>query len=159
MQGNEHMRYLIAAVMVVLGSWTAVAAQTTASGNISVEHAWARASPKGAPNGVTYLTLVNKGADADRLVGASSPVAENIRIHEEKTEDGVSKMRQLEGIDLPPGSTVMLKPSGIHLMMTLKQQLQEGQTFPLTLTFEKAGTVEITIKIGTVGAMDDMSGM
>jgi len=105
------------------------------------------------------LTLVNSGADADRLVGASSPVAENIQIHEEKTEDGVSKMRQLEVIEVPPGSTVMLKPSGIHLMMKLKQQLQEGQTFPLTLTFEKTGAVEVTGKVGKVGAMDDMSGM
>lgn len=151
------MRYLIAAVLAVLGIWSAVDAD--AAGSIAVEHAWARASPKGAPNGVTYLTLVNNGTDADRLVGASSPVAENIEIHEEKTEDGVSKMRQLEVIEVPPGSTVMLKPSGIHLMMNLKQQLQEGQTFPLTLTFEKTGAVEVTVKVGKVGAMDDMSGM
>jgi len=159
MQGNEHVRYLIAVVMVVLGTWTALAAQTTASRNMAVEHAWARASPKGAPNGVSYVTLVNKGADADRLIGAASPVAETIQIHEEKTEGGVSRMRQLEAIDLPAGSTVTLKPSGIHLMMKLKQQLQEGQTFPLTLTFERAGVIEVTVKIGTVGAMDDMSGM
>ncbi len=151
------MRYLIAALMVVIGAWAAVDAEAAES--IVVEHAWARASPKGAPNGVTYLTLVNKGAEADRLVGASSPVAENIQFHEEKTEDGVSKMRQLEAIDLLPGSTVKLKPSGIHLMMKLKQQLLEGQTFPLTLTFEKAGAIEVTVKIGKVGAMDDMSGM
>ena len=151
------MRCLIAAVMVILGAWAAVGAE--AAGSIAVEHAWARASPKGAPNGVTYLTLVNKGADADRLIGASSPVAENIQIHEERTEDGVSKMRELEALDVPPSSTVTLKPSGIHLMMKLKQQLQEGQTFPLTLTFEKGGAVEVTVKVGKVGAMDDMSGM
>jgi len=151
------MRYLIATMIVAIGAWTAVGAQ--AAGGIAVEHAWARASPKGAPNGVTYLTLVNNGSDADRLVGASAPVAESIQFHEEREEGGVSKMRQLEAIDVPAGASVTLKPSGIHLMMKLKGQLQEGQSFPLTLTFEKAGTVEVTVKIGKVGAMDDMSGM
>ena len=151
------MRYLIALLMLVVGAWTVTAAE--AAGSIAVKHAWARASPKGAPNGVTYLTLVNNGMDADRLVAASSPIAESIQFHEEKSEDGVSKMRQLETIDVPPGASVTLKPSGIHLMMKLKQQLQEGQSFPLTLTFEKAGAIEVTVKIGKVGAMDDMSGM
>ena len=157
MQGAEYTRYLIAAVVVVFGAWAAVGAE--AAGGISVEHVWARASPKGAPNGVTYLTLGNFGAKADRLVGATSPVAETVQIHEEKTEDGVSKMRQLETIEIPPGSRVTLKPSGIHLMMKLRQQLHEGQSFPLTLTFEKADAVEVTVKVGKVGAMDDMSGM
>ena len=68
-------------------------------------------------------------------------------------------MRQLDGIDLPPGSTIMLKPSGIHLMLGLKQPLKQGQTFPLTLTFQKAGVVDVTVEVGAVGAMDDMSGM
>jgi hypothetical protein len=153
------MPYLIAAVMVALGAWAAAAAETSAAGSVAVEHAWARASPKGAPNGVAYLTLVNQGTEPDRLVGASSPVAENIQFHEERAEDGISKMRQLEAVDLPPGATVTLKPSGIHLMIRLKQQFKEGETFPLTLTFAKAGAVEVTVKVGKVGAMDDMSGM
>jgi copper(I)-binding protein len=151
------MRYLIALLMLVMAAGTIVAAE--ASGGIVLEHAWARASPKGAPNGVTYLTLVNNGTDADRLVGASAPVAENIQFHEEREEDGVSKMRQLAAIDVPAGASITLKPSGIHLMMKLKRQLQEGQSFPLTLTFEKAGTIEVMVKIGKVGAMDDMSRM
>jgi copper(I)-binding protein len=151
------MRYLIAALIVAVGTWTAGTAEAAAS--ITVEHAWARASPKGAPNGVTYLTLVNGGTEADRLIGASSSVAENIQFHEEREEDGVSKMRQLDAIDIPAGGSVTLKPSGIHLMMKLKAQLLEGQSFPLTLTFEKAGVIEVTVNIGKVGAMDDMSGM
>jgi copper(I)-binding protein len=150
------MRYLMAATLIALGAWTGNA---DAAGSIAVEHAFARASPKGAPNGVTYLTLVNQGAESDRLVGASSPVAENIQFHEERAEGGMSKMRQLEAIEVPAGSTVTLKPSGIHLMMKLKQQLKEGQSFPLTLTFETAGAIEVTVRIGKVGAMDDMSGM
>ena len=68
-------------------------------------------------------------------------------------------MRQLDAIDVPPGSAVTLKPSGIHLMLRLARPLKEGETFPLTLTFAKAGAVVVTVKVGKVGAMDDMNGM
>jgi periplasmic copper chaperone A len=159
MQGKQHLPYVIAAMIVALGVWSAAGAEAPAAGTIAVEHAWARASPKGAPNGVAYVTIVNKGSEGDRLIGASSPVAANIQIHEEKTENGVSRMRQLDGIDLAPGSTVTLKPSGTHLMLALKQPLKKGTTFPLTLTFEKAGSIEVSVAVGAVGAMDDMSGM
>jgi copper(I)-binding protein len=159
MQGKQYMSRLIAAAVVAVGLWAAAGIEASAATGVSVEHAWARATPRGAPNGAAYVTLVNKGSESDRLVAASSPVAVNIQIHEEKTESGISRMRQLDGIDLPPGSTIMLKPSGIHLMLGLKQPLKQGQTFPLTLTFQKAGAVEVTVKVGAVGAMDDMSGM
>ena len=151
------MRHFVAAVIVALGIWPSAHAESAAS--IAVEHAWARASPKGAPNGVAYLTLVNRSPASDRLIGASSPVAENIQIHEERAENGVSKMLLLDTIEVPPGAAVTLKPSVIHLMLRLTEQLQEGKTFPLTLTFEKAGAIEVTVKVGKVGAMDDMSGM
>ena len=159
MQGKRYMSRLIAAAVVALGLGAAAGIEASAATGVSVEHAWARASPRGAPNGAAYVTLVNNGSESNRLVGASSPVAINIQIHEEKTENGISRMRQLDGIDLPPGSTIMLKPSGIHLMLGLKQPLKQGQTFPLTLTFQKAGVVDVTVKVGAVGAMDDMSGM
>lgn len=150
------MKYLVAAIVVVIGAWASVAAE--ASSSIVVERAWARASPNGAPNGAAYLTLVNNGSESDRLIGASSPVAENILFHEEKIENGIAKMHQLEAIEVLPGAAVRLKPGGIHLMMQLKRQLQLGEAFPLTLNFEKAGAVEVTINIGRVGAMDDTSG-
>jgi len=128
-------------------------------GSVTVEHAWARATPKGAPNAAVYLTLVNNGSETDRLIGASSPVADNIQFHEELDENGVSKMRALQSIEVAPGAPVVLKPSGLPLMLRIKQQLKEDETFPLTLTFEKAGLIEATVKVGKVGAMDDMRGM
>ncbi len=143
----------------MVGVTLALTAQGLASVNIAVEHAWARASPKGAPNGVAYLTLINNGTEPDRLLKASSPVVQDIQFHEERTENGISKMRQLDAVELPPGATVTLQQSGLHLMMRLNQQLREGDSFPLTLTFEKAGVVNVTVKIGKVGAMHDMSGM
>jgi copper(I)-binding protein len=135
----------------------AQAASPTA-GSITVEHIWARATPKGASNAAVYLTLVNNGSETDRLIGASSPIASDIQFHEERDENGVSKMRALQAINLPPGASVVLKPSGLHLIR-IRQQLMEGQTFPLTLTFEKADSIEATVRVGRVGAMDDMPGM
>lgn len=152
------MKFLIAAMFVLIGTWASAAAEV-AAGSIIVQHAWARASPKGAVSGVAYLTLVNNGSRDDRLTAASSPVAENIQFHETKMEGGISKMRQLQAIELPPSAKVLLKPDSIHLMMRLNKQLREGETFPLTLDFQRAGRVEIPVKIGKVGAMKDMSGM
>src|SRR6516162_7920770 len=102
------MRILIA-VLVVLATFAMAHAATS----IVVEHPWARATPGGTPNGVAYVTLTNKGAESDRLIGAASPVASSIQIHEEKTENAISHMGALDGIDLAPGTTVALKPSGI----------------------------------------------
>lgn len=153
------MRILIAMLVVALG-FSAAAQAETAGGLIGVEHVWARATPKGAPNAVVYLTIINRGEVSDSLIGVSSPAADNVQIHQASNENGVSKMRALDALDVLPGTSVKLQPSGIHLMLLqVKQQLKEGETFPLTLNFEKAGAIEVTVKVGKVGAMDDMSGM
>lgn len=151
------MKRIMAALALAIGVLTATAAEADPS-SISVEHAWSRATPKGAVTGVGYVTITNNGTGEDRLLGASSPVAETIQFHAGSTESGVMKMTQLPALDLAPGQTVTLKPGGIHMMMMgLTQPLREGQTFPLTLTFEKAGAVEVTAHIGKVGAMGDPS--
>jgi periplasmic copper chaperone A len=153
------MRHLMTALMIALSVCMPAQAASPTAGSITVGHVWARATPKGAPNAAVYLTLVNNGSETDRLIGASSPIANDIQFHEERDESGVSKMHALQAIDLPPGASVVLKPSGLHLMVRIKQQLKEGQTFPLTLTFEKAGPIEATVRVGKVGAMEDMPGM
>jgi copper(I)-binding protein len=153
------MGHLMAVLMIALGVCMPAQAASPTAGSITVEHVWARATPKGAPNAAIYLTLVNNGSETDRLIGASSPMADNIQFHEEQDENGISNMRALEAIDLPSGASVVLKPSGLHLMVRIKQPLKEGQTFPLTLTLEKAGSIQATVRVGKVGAMDDMPGM
>ena len=82
------------------------------SGEHHSQHIWARATPKGASNAAVYLTLVNNGSETDRLIGASSPIANDIQFHEERDENGVSKMRALQAIDIPPGARVVLRPTG-----------------------------------------------
>jgi periplasmic copper chaperone A len=129
---------------------TAALAQT---GGVEIKDAWARATPGGARNGASYLTI--RSPTADRLTAAASPVAERVELHLSTMEGGVMRMREVPAIDLPPGETVTLKPGGLHVMlMGLKQPLQPGEIIPLTLEFEKAGKREITAAVGKVGAME-----
>jgi copper(I)-binding protein len=132
---------------------------------IVVTDAWARATPPGAKTGAAYVTVTNKGKEADKLVSATTPVAGEAQLHTTLTENGVMKMRPVSAIDLKPGASVTLKPGGMHLMLTdLKQPLKEGESFPVALTFEKAGRVEANVKVQKAGAMGgadmgDMPGM
>jgi periplasmic copper chaperone A len=122
-------------------------------GAIEIDHPWARATPRGAGVGAGYLKLTNTGAAADRLVGATAEAAGRIEIHEMAVENGVMKMRPVtDGIEVKPGQTVEFKSGSFHLMMMgLKQQLQQGQRVKGTLTFEKAGPVDIEFVVEGIG--------
>ena len=153
------MRIWVSALVFALAALSSVQAQTAASSAVKIVHVWARATPPAATTGVIYLTLLNSGTSDDQLLGGSSPVAEKVQFHSSMEDNGVMKMRELESIDIAPGATAALKPSSTHLMLLrLKHQLVAGQTFPLTLTFEKAGPIEVEVLVGTVGAMDDPAG-
>jgi len=121
---------------------------------ITVEQAWARATPGGARTGAAYMTLMNSGASADRLLSATTPVADQIQFHKETEDNGVSRMREVHSVEISPGGKVIFKPSEMHIMIIgLKQPLKEGQAFPVTLQFEKAGKIDVTVPVGKVGAM------
>ncbi|MBX9715353.1 MAG: copper chaperone PCu(A)C [Burkholderiaceae bacterium] len=116
-------------------------------GEIDIGHPYARPTREGQTVGGGYLKLANKGA-ADRLVSASSPAAGAVEIHTMSMEGDVMKMRQVDAIELATGQTVELKPGGYHLMlMGLKAPLKAGDKLPLTLKFEKAGEVVVTINV------------
>ncbi len=144
---------------IVLGLLAAfIAAQASAqSANppaIQAVDVWARATPLGAHTGAAYMTLINKGAADDRLLGVSTPIAGEAQIHSMSLDNGVMMMRPVPALDLKAGSTQRLAPGGYHVMlMDLKAPLVEGQSFPLTLIFAKAGKVGVTAKIGGIGAM------
>jgi copper(I)-binding protein len=119
-----------------------------------VNQAWARATPGGAKTAALYMTLVNKGAAEDRLVSVSTPVAGKAEVHSTTTENGVMHMGPVAALGVKPGTPTVLKPGGYHVMLTdLKAPLVAGQTFTVSLTFEKAGTVEATATVQKVGAM------
>jgi copper(I)-binding protein len=150
------------ALLLILFSSSFSGTQAQSDSKIAVADAWSRATPAGSKTAVVYMTLVNSGAGADRLVGATTPVADKVVLHSNANDNGVMRMRELPAIDVAPGAKIVLKPGGTHAMLEgLKQPLKEGQTLPLTLEFEHAGKIELQVPIAKVGAMGThgMSGM
>lgn len=118
---------------------------------LEINDAWARATPGKSENGAAYLTI--QSPTADRLVSASSPVAKKAELHTMSMQGMVMKMRPIAGLDIPAGQPVALKPGGEHIMlMGLHQPLHEGQSFPLTIDFEKAGPRTVTVTVEKAGA-------
>jgi periplasmic copper chaperone A len=119
---------------------------------IQVSEAWARATTSTARVGGVFLTMTATGA-ADRVVSASSPAAERIELHETIREGDVMKMREVPNLAIQPGQPTVLRPGGHHIMLIgLKKPLNRGDTFPLTITFEKASPVTATVTVQAAGA-------
>jgi len=122
-------------------------------GDITIHQPWSRATANGAQTGAVYFEIRNAGA-ADRLVDASTPVAGMAQLHTTDMQGDMASMKMMHAIDLPAGATITLKPQSMHLMlMDLKKTLRKGDSFPLTLQFEKAGTVDLQVKVEAAGAL------
>jgi copper(I)-binding protein len=134
-------------------------AQQVKIGDLVLDHAWARATPGGAKVGGGYLSIENKGATPDKLIGGSSSAAGKVEVHEMTMNNGVMKMRPVQGgLSISPGQSVTLAPGGYHLMMMeLRGPLKKGDKVPLTLKFEKAGEVNVTLEVEGIGAMGPTS--
>jgi copper(I)-binding protein len=145
--------FLIAAVLAAWAVMPAQAADVTA-GSLKISAPWARATPKGASVGGGYITITNNGTAPDRLIGGSADVAKTFEVHEMKMDGGVMKMRPVaNGIEIKPGQTVTLEPSGYHVMLVgLKQQLKQGEHFKATLEFATAGKVDVDFTVEGIGA-------
>ena len=144
----------VLAAALLLSSAVSVFAADVRAGDLLISQTWSRATPGGAKIGAGYLTIENKGGAPDRLVAVSGQVAGKIEIHEMAVNNGVMTMRPVEqGLTIEPGKTVTLAPGGYHLMMMdLKSPLKQGDKVPLTLEFEKAGKVAVTLDVQAVGA-------
>lgn len=117
-------------------------------GPLVVEQPWARPSVGAGRTGAAYLTLHNRGERADRLVGASSPVAQAVELHSHTMEGDVMRMRAVPAVEVAPGEPVVFGPGGLHVMLIgLTRPLAEGERFPLTLRFEHGGTVAIDVPV------------
>ena len=101
--------------------------------------------------GAAYLTITNNGDSDDRLIAASSAVAQVVEIHDMVVENEVMSMVHLgEGLPIPAGETVVLEPMSLHVMLiSLNESLYPDTTFDLTLTFEQAGDVTVTVEVAT----------
>ena len=123
-------------------------------GPIHIADPWARATPKGASSAAAYLAVTNNGPVPERLSCAGSDAAAQCQIHTMGMENGVMKMRPVEGgLEIRPGEMITLKPGGDHLMLTqIKHPLEAGKTVEATLQFEKAGTLKVEFTILAMGA-------
>jgi copper(I)-binding protein len=156
------MKRLLIVLTICLACAGAAMAQTAPGPTIEIAHPFARATAVTAKTGAAYFSIVNTGTSDDRLIAAASPIAEKCEPHSTIDDKGVMRMRPLASIEVKAGGRVELKPGGMHLMLTgLKAPLKVGESFPLTLTFEKAGAVTVTVGVEKAGAGSghDMPGM
>ncbi|MFT5539260.1 MAG: copper(I)-binding protein [Alphaproteobacteria bacterium] len=155
-------RMLMVALMALcagLGT-VPVAAHEVTKRAMVIDHPWARATIGISRPGVVYATLINDGKQDDALIGATSPVAAHIHVHQTRRENGVARMVPVKRLVIPAGGRTVLKPGGHHLMlMGLKQPLELNDTFSLTLKFEKAGTITMDVFIESAGSPGMMKGM
>lgn len=147
------LSHSLAAIALAL-SGTVAFAHGFQVGPLKIGHPWSRATPAGAKVGGGYLSIENTGSAPDRLVSVSVPFAARAEIHEMAVKDGIMTMRPLEqGVAVPAGAKVEFKPGGYHIMfMELKQPLKQGEMMKGTLTFEKAGSVDVEFKVDSIAA-------
>ena len=147
--------------ILAIAAAAAIAVVTTANahsfkiGDLEIGHPWSRATLPNAPVAGGYMTIENTGKTDDTLLGGSTPAAGKVEIHQMNMEGDIMTMRQLEdGLLIPAGETVTLKPGGYHLMLMKPQKpFKEGERVPLTLQFEKAGEVKVELAVDKPNAM------
>jgi periplasmic copper chaperone A len=165
---GRFIRRVAAGSVLALAALTGVQAQTAPpagptptfkAGSIAVVTPWTRATPGGAKVAGGYMLVTNAGSEPDRLISLSADWAGKSELHEMAVTNGVMTMRPLEKIDLAPGKSIEFKPNSYHVMfMDLKQPLKAGDQMKATLRFEKAGPLEVTFSVGTIGASSAPTG-
>ncbi|AMY72256.1 copper chaperone PCu(A)C [Frigidibacter mobilis] len=149
------MKRLILATLVVFAAMPALACETVRVGDIEVEHAWSRATIGADRPGVVYLSIRNTGSTDDALIGVATPISGMPMLHETVVSDGIASMPHTMSMPVPAGQTAALAPGGFHgMLMGLTQALKKGDSFPLTLTFETAGDVTVTVDVLGMGAKE-----
>lgn len=147
-------RRLLVFLIALAGFVPAATAQSYKLGSLEIDQPWTRATAPTAKAGGGYMTIINKGASPDRLIAVRSNASDKVEIHEMKMDGSVMRMRELEkGLEIPPGATVALKPGGYHVMfMELKAPFAKDAKVPVTLVFEKAGSVDVELAVQQMGA-------
>lgn len=142
------------AFLLLAGGLTTAIAQSKQAGTLSITSPWTRATPPKARTAGGFVTIENSGETPDRLLGAASPIAGRVEIHEMRMDDGTMIMRPSEdGIEIPAGGKATLAPGGTHIMfMGLKGDLVQGDTIPVMLNFELAGDVDVLFPVEAIGA-------
>ncbi len=148
------LRLLVAIATLLSAALTH--AHSTHAGPLEIEQAQARATVGNQANSAAYMEIENNGKTDEALLSASSPVADRVEIHSMSMEGDVMKMRAVDRLDIKAGTAVKMRPGqGYHLMLLgLKKPLKEGDKFPLTLHFRKAGKVKVTVQVADMTQQD-----
>ncbi len=148
--GMLHMKTIaLGLLLAVAGATSAAASNAT----LRVEGAWARATPAVAPVAAGYLVVVNDGDAADHLLRIESAIAQRIEMHRTVHEDGVMRMRKIEGgAVVPAHGRLEFAPGGNHLMLIgPTHPLVAGERFEATLVFERAGARKVRFQVRGLG--------
>jgi copper(I)-binding protein len=138
------MRYFVALLSLV---------STSVFSQIEISDAWSRATPPGAKVAAGYLTIRNKSAAVDRLVGASSLAAARVETHVTEKQGEVMRMREVKGYEVPAKGSFELKPGGAHLMLVdVRRPFKEGDRIPLVLRFQNGGEIKTELEVKGLGA-------
>lgn len=162
--------FVLSIVLILVFALAGCGPAGTGSASISAENVWARAAKMSGEtmggmqhshgaesmeyggtkaNSAVYMKLVNRGAQADRLISAKADVCTTVELHETVMQGDVMQMRPVaNGIEVPANGSVELKPGGLHVMLIgLTKDLNPGDKFPVTLQFEKAGTITVQAEV------------
>lgn len=113
---------------------------------LRTEGAWVRAVKEG--NGAAYITIVNGGSEADRLLSVKTDVCDTVELHTHLKEGDVYKMRPIESIDIPAKQTTLLEEGSFHIMLiNVTKSLEKGDKVKLTLVFEKAREIPVIAEV------------
>ena len=147
------MKFPVLVSALLLAAMASASAHDYTVGSLKIDHPWSRATPKGASVAGGYMKITNTGSAPDRLVGGATEAAKKFEIHEMKMDGSVMKMRELtDGLEIPPGGTIELKPGSFHVMMTgVTKPFVKGERVKASLTFEKAGKVDIEFTVDALG--------
>ncbi|MCK0069180.1 copper chaperone PCu(A)C [Kordiimonas laminariae] len=122
------------------------------SHGITIDQPWAPHTGRRTMSAAVYFKIHNNTHHADKLVGVETDLAEIAMLHRSYEDDGIMKMDHVEALEIPAGGDAALEPGSYHIMlMRLEQPLKRGEVFPLSLQFEKAGTVQVIVEITGVG--------
>ncbi|ENZ83889.1 copper chaperone PCu(A)C [Caulobacter vibrioides] len=144
--------------LIALAALLTASTAQAAAPVVTATEAWCRPAPAGALAGGCYVTLT-ASAD-DRLVTVETTAADHGEIHSMSMDGGVMRMRKLDGLPLPAGKAVALKPGGEHLMLiSPKVAFKDGAKIPMVLKFQKAAPVKVeaTVRMPSMPSMPGMN--
>ena len=119
-----------------------------AQSTLAIADAWAMATPRGLTVATGYFTVANGGSENDHLISASTSRAARTEMRQTTQEGGVTKARPVASIEVPTGGSATLSETGSYIMFVdVDTPFTEGETIPVVLTFEKAGTIDVTMRV------------